>query len=91
VRHCYKCAFVFILNSRYACRILTKLAFSRQIFKKYLDIKFKENSSIGNRVVFRCGQTNKHVENNSLLPNFVNAPKKVNAVEENNLCLFVDT
>jgi hypothetical protein len=35
-------------RARYSCRILMKLEFSRKIFeKKYLDTKFRGNSSVG--------------------------------------------
>jgi hypothetical protein len=40
----------------YFCRILIKLGFSRQIFEKYRNIQFIENTSDGSRVV-PCGQT----------------------------------
>jgi hypothetical protein len=38
---------------RYACQILMKLEFSRQIFEKSSTIKFKENPFSGGRVVPR--------------------------------------
>jgi len=38
--------------------------FSRQIFEKYINTKFKENSSSGSRVV-PCGRTDRHDEVNS--------------------------
>ena len=37
----------------YFCRILIKLGFSRQIFEKYTNIQFIENTSDGSRVVWR--------------------------------------
>ena len=42
------------------CQILMTIELSRQIFKKYSNIKFHENLSIGRRVVpsgQRAGQT----------------------------------
>jgi len=42
---------VFMQSTRYSCQILIKLKFSRQIFKKYSNIKFNENPSGGNRAV----------------------------------------
>jgi len=38
-----------------------KLEFSRQIFEKYSNIKFHENTSSGSRVV-SCGRTDRHDE-----------------------------
>ena len=38
------------------CEILMKLEFSQQTFKKYANIKFHENPSIGSRIV-PCGMT----------------------------------
>jgi hypothetical protein len=46
---------VFMQNIRYCCHILMKLEFSRQIFGKYSNIKFHENSSGGSRDV-PCGR-----------------------------------
>ena len=43
-------------STRYSCYILMKLEFCRQIFKKYSNIKFRENPSIGSRVG-PCGRT----------------------------------
>jgi len=46
------CATRFRTNStRYACPILTKLAFSGQIFEKYSLIKFYENPSSGAKLI----------------------------------------
>jgi hypothetical protein len=42
---------VFTWRSRYSCRNLIKLEFSRWIFKKSSNIKFHENPSSGSRVV----------------------------------------
>jgi len=39
---------------KYSCQILKKLELTRQIFEKYPNIKFHENSSGGSRVV-PCG------------------------------------
>jgi len=47
-----------------------KLEFSGQIFEKYLDIKFHENSSSGSLVV-PCGQTDWHDEARSLFSQFL--------------------
>jgi hypothetical protein len=60
-----------------------KLKFSRQIFEKYSNIKFLENSSNGSRVV-PCGQTDGQPDVTELIVafrNLVNAPKNIwNAV-----------
>jgi len=47
---------VFMYSTRYACQILIKLEFSRQIFEKYSNISNNENPSSGSWVV-QCGQT----------------------------------
>jgi hypothetical protein len=57
-----------------------KLEFSRQIFKKYTDEKFRENPSSESRVV-PCrqagGQTDRHDETNSRFSQFFErAPKQ---------------
>ena len=57
---------------RYSCRILMKIEFFfRQIFGKYSNIKFRENTSGGSRV-FRCGQrgTDKHDDANNRFSQF---------------------
>jgi len=68
---------VFMWSARFSCQILTKLEFSRQILKKYLNNKFHENSSNGSRV-FPCGQIDKRTDMMKptvTLRNFANAPK----------------
>ena len=44
--------------TRYSCRILMKLEFSRQIFEKYANTKFYENPPGASRVVLR-GRTDR--------------------------------
>jgi len=64
-------------NTRYSCPILMKLEFSRQIFKKYSNIKFHENPSSGSRVVARR-RTDGRTDMTKLtfaFRNFVKAPK----------------
>jgi hypothetical protein len=61
-----------------------KLEFSRQIFEKYVNIKFHENPSSGNQVV-TCGrtdeqtgrQTDRHDEANSRFSQFCERAKKL--------------
>jgi len=60
---------VFKKITRYSCQILMKLESSRQIFQKYLNIKFYENPSGGKRVV-PCGRTDRHDEANSRFSQF---------------------
>jgi len=50
-------------------RYLMKLEFSRQIFENYPNIKFRENSSSGSRVV-SCGRTDRRDEANSRFSQF---------------------
>jgi hypothetical protein len=59
---CYhSCTEVFKERTRYSCHIVMKLELSRHIFKKYLDIKYRENSSSGSRVV-PCWQTDRQTD-----------------------------
>jgi hypothetical protein len=58
--------------TRYCCRILMKLKFSRQIFGKSSNIRFHENPSSGSRI-FPCVQKDRH-EAKVAFRNFVNAP-----------------
>ena len=41
------------------CQILMKLKFSRQIFEESSNIKFRQNQSVGRRVI-PCRQTDRH-------------------------------
>jgi len=50
--------------------ILMKREFSRQIFEKYSNIKFREYPSRGSRVV-PCGQTDRHDEANGRFSQFL--------------------
>jgi hypothetical protein len=61
-------------NTCYSCQILMKLEFYRQIFEKYSNIKFHENTSSGSRTVPRGG-TDRHDEAKTCFRNFANAPK----------------
>jgi hypothetical protein len=47
----HKCIYVFMYSTLYFCRIWMRLIFSRQIFEKYWNVKFRENSSSENGVV----------------------------------------
>jgi len=53
-RYDKKCILVFMYNTRYSCRIVMKLGFSRQILEN-THTKFHENPFSGSRVV-PCGQ-----------------------------------
>jgi hypothetical protein len=75
-------------SNGYYCQILTEPEFSRQIKKKYFDIKFYENSSSGSRIV-PCGrrdgqkgrQTDRQTDMTELIVafrTFANAPKIIN-------------
>ena len=54
-----------------------KLEFSRPIFEKYPNIKFKENPSIGSRTV-PCGQTDRHDEANIRFSQFSESARAYN-------------
>jgi hypothetical protein len=72
-RYFHKCENVFLQSTRYACRILMKLEFSRHIFEKSLCMKFNQNPS-SETLVVPCGQTDKetdgHDETNSRFSQF---------------------
>jgi hypothetical protein len=51
-----------------------KFEFSRQIFEKYSNMKFRENAFSGSRGVL-CGRADRHGEAMVALRSFVNAPK----------------
>jgi hypothetical protein len=52
-------------STRYSCPILMKMDFSEEILKKYSNMKCRENTSSGSRVV-PCGQKERHGEAKSL-------------------------
>jgi len=55
-----------------------KLEFLRNIFQKYLQIKFHENPSTLEAALFHVyEQTDRHDEANSRFCNFADAPKKL--------------
>jgi hypothetical protein len=58
-RYYHKCQTVFMLSTRYSCRILTKLGFARQFFAKSSNITFHEKPSSCGKVV-PCEQTDRH-------------------------------
>ena len=60
-----------MLSTRYTCRILIKLEFSRQIFEKVSNIKFNQNSFSGSRVI-SCEQINERTDMTKLMVAFCN-------------------
>jgi hypothetical protein len=58
-RYVQKGVLNFMSNIRYSCQILIEIEFSQQTFKKYWNIKFRENPFSGTRVV-QCGRTDIH-------------------------------
>jgi hypothetical protein len=71
-RYCHECMLVFMKTNRYFCHILITLESAREIFEKYTNIEFQENTSIRSRTVpcGRTGMTNQIVA----LCNFAIAP-----------------
>jgi hypothetical protein len=70
-RYCHKFA-------RYSCQILMILQFSRHIFEKCFNIKFRENPSSGSRCV-PCGRKGGRTDMTKLIfafRNFANTPKR---------------
>jgi hypothetical protein len=65
-------------STLYSCQVLKKLELAQQIFEKYSNIKFHENSPSGSRVVL-CGQMDgRRTDMTKLIVairNFANAPK----------------
>jgi len=78
-----KSILILMTIARYSCQILMKLEFSRQIFKKYSNVKLHENASSGSRVV-PCGRTDRQADTHThthmtklkvAFRNYSNAPK----------------
>jgi hypothetical protein len=68
-------------RTRYFSQIVMKLEFSRQIFEKYSNINFHENSSSESQV-FPCGRRDRQTDTRTDMTklkvafrNFANAPK----------------
>jgi hypothetical protein len=80
-------------TAHYSCQMLIKLEFSRQIFEKHSNIKFRKNPSNGSRV-FPCekmdGRTDKFDEANIAFRNFVNTPKMTYFRDKDQLVCFCD-
>jgi len=51
-------------SARYSCQILMKREFSPQIFEKYSNIKFHENSPVGIELFHADGMTRQDEANN---------------------------
>ena len=62
---------VFMYSARYSCQILIKLEFSRRIFEKYSNVKFRENPSSGSHA---DGRTD-GIKLTFVCRNFANAPE----------------
>jgi hypothetical protein len=73
-RYDEKCILVSMESNTSA--ILTKLGFYLQIFEKYSNIKFHENSPSGSRDV-PCGRTDRHEQLTVASRHSTNAPKKL--------------
>ena len=64
-------------STRYSSRSVMKFEFSRQIFEKYLNIRFNENPSSGRRFV-PCERTDRRTDTTKLVVafcNITNAPE----------------
>jgi hypothetical protein len=60
----HKCLLVFMQSACYSSQILMKLEFSPQIFEKYSNIKFHENSPVGIKLFHADGMTRQDEANN---------------------------
>ena len=80
-RYRHKCENVFMESTRYICRILMTLEFSRQIFEKVSNIKFHQNPSSMSRTV-PCRQTDRQTDMKLIVAfrTFSNAPKNTAGV-----------
>ena len=85
-RYCHKSTILGFTGTRYFCRILMKLQFSRQICEKYSNVKFHENSSSRSRVV-PCERTDM-TNLIGVFRNFAKAPRKYQAVLQCNREIF---
>jgi hypothetical protein len=68
----HNCALFFICSSQ----ILMKLKFSRLMFEKYPNIKFRENPFIANRVG-PCGRADRQTDMAKLIVTFANLRKSL--------------
>jgi hypothetical protein len=64
------------LSTRYSCRILITLEFSRQIFENYSNIKFHEHPSGGSRVD-PCERTDSQPDMTKLIVDFAISRKRL--------------
>ena len=67
---------VFTQSAHYSYPILKKLEFSIQIFEKYSDIKFHENSSIGADLLHADRRVDRRDESNSRFSQFCEGAEK---------------
>ena len=81
-RHCHESTWVLMWITSYSYQIWINPELSRQIFKKFSDIKFKENPSSGNRVV-PCGRTDM-TQLIVVFRNFVNTSKNKRPICQQN-------
>jgi hypothetical protein len=73
-------------STLYSLRILNKLEFSLQVFKKYSITKFRENSSNGSQIIL-YGQTDKRVKANSPISQF--CERALKSTEKLSVCSMV--
>jgi hypothetical protein len=66
-----KCVLIFMSSTLYSCQVLIKIGVSQQIFEKYSNIKFHENTS-SQRSVVPCGRTEGRTDITRLLVTFRN-------------------
>ena len=64
-----------MLGPSYSSQILMKHEFSRQIFEKYSNIIFHENSANGSLIV-PCGETDRNDEANNRFSQFCESAQK---------------
>jgi hypothetical protein len=67
------------IKYRYSCQIFMKLEFSRHVFEKYSNIKFRENPSSVNRIV-QCGRTDRETDMTKLIMAFRNLTRRLTKI-----------
>jgi hypothetical protein len=58
-KYCHKCTCIFTQITCYSCQICVKLQFLQQIFEKYSNVRFHENSCSGSWIV-PCREMYRH-------------------------------
>jgi hypothetical protein len=80
--YCHKCENVFMWSTRYYCRILMKLEFSRQTFENKKNLKYRVSSKSAQLELSGFMRTDRQTDMTKLIVafrNFANALKKIHS------------